>query len=185
MEAVYKNRRAITVFPNSSPVIEEYENLPVEQMILGELMPLIEREYRADASRAGRSVSGFSMGGAFAFCLAAKHPELFSSVTAYAGTYHHYYHKNAGTVVAEREKAAGLYNEMMRDKRYLEEGNVLCMIRQNADKLRGNMDISLHIGTNDILMCDNEIIHMYMDSLDIPHEYIIFDGAGHELDKII
>jgi RimJ/RimL family protein N-acetyltransferase/enterochelin esterase-like enzyme len=185
MEKVYSNKRAITVFPNSSPVIEDFENLPVERMIIDEFIPYIDTHYRTNAMREGRTISGFSMGGAAAFCWAAKYSELFSSVTAYAGTYHHYYHKGSQTVGQPPEKAAELYNSMMNEKRYLEAGNVLCLIRQNAEKIRGVLDIRLHIGTDDVLFCDNEILHLYLDSLCIPHEYKKFYGIAHELDKIV
>jgi len=185
MERVYKDRQVINVFPNNSPVIEDFENLPVERMIIDEFIPYIDVEYRTDATREGRTISGFSMGGGMAFCWAVNYPDLFSSVTAYAGTYHHYYHKGSRTVGEPPEKAAVLYKEMMMEERYLEEGNVLCLIRQNAEKIRGNLDINLHIGTADVLYCDNEILRMYLESLCIPHRYKKFYGAGHELDKII
>lgn len=185
MENICKNRRAITVFPNSSPVIEDLENLPVESMILNELIPYIDKNYRTDASREGRSLSGFSMGGGFAFYCAVKYPDLFSSVTAYAGTYHHYYHKGSQTVGVEPEKAAGLYESMIKEKRDFEENNILCLTRQNAEKIRGNLHINLHVGTEDVLLCDNEILHLHLNSLNIPHEYRKFAGVSHELDKII
>ena len=184
MEKVYRNRQVITVFPNSSPVIEDYEDLPVEFMLINELIPYIDEEYRTVATREGRSISGFSMGGGMAFYYAVKYPELFSAVTAYAGTYHHYYHRDSQTVGVEPEKAAELYREMMKEERYLEEGNVLCLVRQNADKIRGELDINLHIGTKDVLYCDNEILRLYLDSLNIPHKYRKIYGVGHELDKI-
>lgn len=185
MEKVYRRKRAITVFPNNSPVIEEFENLPVESMIIDELIPLIDEEYRTEATRDNRSVSGFSMGGGMAFLYSVKHPELFSSVTAYAGTYHHYYHKGSQTVGELPERAAVLYEEMMREERYLEEGNILYFIRQNADRIRSRLHIRMHIGTSDVLFCDNEILHLYLKSLHIPHEYRKFDGAAHELLKIL
>jgi RimJ/RimL family protein N-acetyltransferase/enterochelin esterase-like enzyme len=185
MEKVYRNKGAITVFPNNSPVIEEFEDLPIELFVIKEFIPHIEGEYRTVATREGRSISGFSMGGGMAFYYAVKYPELFSSVTAYAGTYHHYYHKGSQTVGVEPEKAAEIYKDMMNEERYLEEGNILCLVRQNADKIRGNLDINIHIGTADVLFCDNEILHMYLDSLSIPHKYKKFYGVGHELDKIV
>lgn len=185
MEKVYRNRRAITVFPNSSPVIEDYENWPVELMLMDELIPHIDGAYRTVATREGRSISGFSMGAGMAFCYAVKYHEMFSAVTAYAGTYHHYYHKGSQTVGVEPEKATELYKEMMREERHLEEGNILCLVRQNADKIRGELDINLHIGTNDVLYCDNEILRLHLDSLSIPHTYRKFYGVGHELDKIL
>jgi len=116
---------------------------------------------------------------------AVKYSELFGSVTAYAGTYHHYYHEGSRTVGAAPEKAVELYKDMMREERYLEENNILCVIKQNAEKIRGKLNIKIHIGTADVLFCDNEIIHLYLDSLSIPHEYIKFEGADHQLEKIL
>ncbi len=185
MERVCKSRRDITVFPNSSPVIESFENLPVEEMLINELIPLIDGEYRTLTTCESRRISGFSMGGGFAFYCAVKHPDLFSAVTAYAGTHHHFFHKGSRTVGEAPEKAAALYEDMMREDRFLEEGNILCLIRQNAEAIRNNLNIDLHIGAADVLFCDNEIIHLYLDSLHIPHNFKIFANVEHELEKII
>jgi len=183
LEKVYTNRQSITVFANNSPVIENTENLPVESMLIHELIPHIDGKYRTDAEN--RTVSGFSMGGGMAFYYAVKYPGLFASVTAYAGTYHHYYHKDYRGVGEAPNKAAELYDNMMRDERYLEENNVLYMIRQNAEKIRGRLDIKIHVGAADVLFCDNEIMHLYLNLLNIPHEYKVFEGIGHELAGIL
>lgn len=74
------------------------------------------------------------------------------------------------------EKAIELYEDMIREEWYLEENNILCLVRQNAEKIRDKLKIALHIGTADILFCDNEILHLYLDSLNIPHEYRKFEG---------
>lgn len=185
MESVYQSRRAITVFPNNSPVIGERENLPVEAMFTRELMPHIDQTYWAAATRESRAISGFSMGGGMALYYAVKHPNLFSSVTAYAGTYHHYYHKDAHTVGAAPETAGDLLAGMLREGRDREEGNLLCVIRQNAEQIRGQLQISLCVGTEDILYCDNEILHLYLDALRIPHGYTVHPGVGHVLAPLL
>ena len=97
----------------------------------------------------------------------------------------HYYHKGSRTVGVDPEKATELYKDMMREERDLEEGNILCLIKQNANKIRSDLDISIHIGTSDVLFCDNEILHLHLNSLSIPHKYKKFYGVGHELDKIV
>ena len=183
-EKLYTSRRAIAVFPNNSPVIEDCDALPVEQMLINELIPHIDGEYRTEATHEGRSISGFSMGGGMAFMYAVNHPELFSSVTAYAGTFHHYYHKGSCTVGEPPEKAAELYEAMVREERYLKEGNILYWVHKNADQLR-KIHISIRVGTADVLFCDSEILHLYLDALKIPHEYRVFDGVGHECDKLM
>jgi len=49
---------------------------------LQEFMPQIESKYRVRVGRAGRAISGVSMGGYGALRLAFAHPELFSAVSA-------------------------------------------------------------------------------------------------------
>ena len=187
LEKVYKNRRAITVFINANSPKDNYFDalLQIESILINELIPHIEGQYRIDVTREGRMLSGFSMGGNMAFYYAVKHHELFGSVTSYAGTYHHLYNKEYRTVGVLPEKAIELYEEMIREEWYLEENNILCLVRENADKIRSKLKIDMHIGTADILFCDNEIMHLYLDSLNIPHEYKIFEGIDHNLEKIL
>ncbi len=187
LEKNYKNRRAITVFVNAISVEENYFDalLQIESILIKELIPHIDGQYRTDTNRENRMLSGFSMGGNMAFYYAVKHPELFGAVTPYAGTYHHLYHKEYRTVGVAPEKATKLYEAMMREEWYLEENNILCLVRQNAEKIRGKLKIDIHIGTADILFCDNEILHLYLDSLSIPHNYRKFEKIGHDLEKIL
>lgn len=187
IEKVCKSRQAITVFINAISLENEYFDalLQIESMLIKELIPHIDEKYRTKVTRENRMLSGFSMGGAMAFFYAVKYSELFGAVTSYAGTYHHQYDKDYCGVGEAPEKAFGLYQKMMYEERYLEEKNILCLIYQNADKIRRNLHIDLHIGTSDILFCDNEIMHLYLNSLNIPHEYVKFIGVEHTLDQIV
>ena len=187
LEKVYKNRQAITVFVNAISSEDNYFDalLQIESIIIKELIPHIDGQYRTDTTREARTLSGFSMGGNMAFYYAVKHPELFGSVIPYAGTYHHLYHKEYRTVGVAPEKAIELYEDMMREEWYLEENNILCLVRQNAERIRGKLKIDIHIGIADILFCDNEILHLYLDWLNIPHEYRKFEEIDHDLEKIL
>ena len=189
LHKVCADREVLTVFINNNAYKPEDSYFDavaqLESILLNELIPHVDGQYRTHATRENRMLSGFSMGGMLAFYFAVKHPGLFGAVTPYAGTYHHQYHKDSRTVGQPPEKAAELYEAMMREKRDFEENNILCLVRQNADKIRGKLSIKIHIGTADVLFCDNEILHLYLNALDIPHEYKTFEGAGHELDKIL
>ena len=188
MEEVCRNRQAITVFINASVSSkDEYFDAvwELESIFIKELIPYIDANYRTSIIRKDRMISGMSMGGMLAFYFAVKYPDLFGSVTAYAGTYHHQYHKEYSGVGESPEKAMELYEEMMREERYLEENNILSLVWKNADKIRGNLNIDIRIGTDDILFCDNEIIHLYLTSLNIPHEYKKYIGVEHVLEKLL
>jgi len=47
------------------------------------------------------------------------------------------------------------------------------------------MQISMHIGTKDVLYCDNEIFRLHLEKLGIPFEYRTFEGAEHNLTAIL
>ncbi len=187
LEKVYRNRQAITVFINAISSENEYFDalLQIESILIKELIPHIDKQYRTNVTSENRMLSGFSMGGAMAFYYAVKCSELFGAVTSYAGTYHHQYHKDYCGVGKSPEMAMDLYEKMMYEERYLDKNNILCLVRQNADIVRKKLNIDIHIGTSDILFCDNEIIHLFLNSLNIPHEYKIFNGVEHDLEKIL
>jgi len=184
LEKAYKKGNAIVVFANGTSD-NGYINgkLPMESIIITELMPHIDANYRTEANRENRVISGFSMGGAGAFYYAVKYSELFGEVTAYAATFHHFYNKNYHGVGEPAERAAEFYEKMMKEDNS-GEFNIINILKQCAGKIRSNLKINLVIGTGDILICDNEIMHFYLDSLDIPHGYRKIADAGHELEKI-
>lgn len=184
MEGVYRSRRAITVFPNSSPVIEDRERLPVEDFVLQEFLPHIDREYRTSAARDGRMLSGFSMGGGAALYYAVKHPELFGGVTAYAGTYHHYLEQGFLTVGAPCERAEEFRQKILRSPERTQD-NILSLLNKNADRIRGRLRLELRVGSEDVLHCENDILHLHLNELGIQHSYIEIGGAGHTLDSIV
>lgn len=80
---------AICVFPNGG--MSGYRDRPdqkvmVETMIVKELVPRIDREYRTVANRENRVLAGFSMGGGGAVRLALKYPDLFGAAGSWAGS---------------------------------------------------------------------------------------------------
>lgn len=79
---------AICVFPNGG--MSGYRNNPrtginAETMIIDELVPLVDRQWRTLANRNARVIAGYSMGGGGAVHLALKHPQVFSAAASLAG----------------------------------------------------------------------------------------------------
>ena len=178
METIYQNGDAIFVFPNISPELGDEKALPVERMVFEELIPEIERSYRTAGKR---TVSGFSMGGGMAVWFALKHPRAFSEVIAYAGAFHHYYHKDYMTAYVPVDQAEKLYRGMMRTK-WESDHNLLALFsKAPKDVFR----LTLWIGTEDPLYCDAEVLHRHLLSLDFPHVYKVIDGVGHSLEAIL
>ena len=178
MEPLYRNSEMIFVFPNVSPELDDEKDLPVEQMFLEELIPHIESQYRTSAQR---TISGFSMGGGMAVWYAVKHPGVFTDVIAYAGTFHHYYHKDYMTAFQPVERAEELYSGM-RQENWESDRNLLALFdRIPADAFR----LTLLVGTEDPLYCDAEVLHLYLKDAGIAHTYHVTNGVGHVLGDII
>lgn len=184
MEQVCRSRDAITVFVNHAHVTGNVWELPNASMDIEELIPHIDSTYRTIASCEGRTITGFSMGGGIAASMAFRYPDLFSSVVAYAGTYHHYYHPDYSTVGTPVDQAAEIYEKMMSEKKFF-DGSIIGILIKNADIIRSSVKISMHVGTADILYCDNEILHLHLNALHIPHEYRRYPGADHNLSLIL
>lgn len=73
---------AICVFPNGGKSGYRGE---VESMIIDELIPLIDSDYRTLATPESRALTGFSMGGAGSVYLSIMHPELFCAAGSMGG----------------------------------------------------------------------------------------------------
>jgi S-formylglutathione hydrolase FrmB len=56
-----------------------------ESVIMEDVIPFVDANFRTIASRNGRAIEGFSMGGRGAIKLAFKYPDQFCSTIAYAG----------------------------------------------------------------------------------------------------
>lgn len=52
--------------------------------LLGQIIPLVEKSYRAKTSRDSRAIAGLSMGGGQALSIGLGHPELFKYVLGYS-----------------------------------------------------------------------------------------------------
>ena len=79
MIVIYASGGQRTYYTDNSNV-----NSRAETAIIDELIPHVDAAYRTNATRNQRAIAGMSMGGFGALKFAFKHPELFSSVTAFA-----------------------------------------------------------------------------------------------------
>ena len=75
----------IVVYPNGLPMGGYTDSpdgkQPVESMIIRDLIPHIDANYRTLAKRESRMIEGFSMGGSGAAKLGFKYPELFGAIS--------------------------------------------------------------------------------------------------------
>ncbi len=67
----------------------QFDAVSWENVFLGELLPLVESQYRVDTTR--RAIGGISRGGFWSFEIAFRHPEMFQSVGGHSAFFDDYH----------------------------------------------------------------------------------------------
>ncbi|MFZ5830867.1 MAG: alpha/beta hydrolase fold domain-containing protein [Planctomycetota bacterium] len=144
---------------------------PVQTVIAEELIPHIDATYRTIATREGRGIEGFSMGGAGAPKIGFKYPELFGAVSILAGALHDLEsYKSRGTAFQD------IYGG--RDD-YFEANSPWKLVEKNADTIRRGTTVRIVVGGKDGLLARNTAFHELLDKLGIKHDFTVVEGAPH------
>jgi len=138
----------ICVFPNGG--MSGYRG-DVEDMIIKELIPLIDKSYHTLAKPESQVIAGFSMGGAGAVRLAIMYPDLFSAAASWGG--------------GARKGSTALFEAALRNAEILKKNHVAFLqIKGDQDRPEGNKEFAKHL-----------------DKLDITNELIILPDTNHNL----
>jgi endo-1,4-beta-xylanase len=142
--------------------------IPVETVIVKDLIPHIDRTYRTIASRQGRIIEGFSMGGFGAAHLGFKYPELFGTVSIIDGALLDQH--------SMQTRHAELYQRIFGGsaERFAAE-HPRELLQKNQEAIRGRTTIRLAVGP---LRGGNRALRDQLSDLKIAHKYDEFD-VGH------
>jgi len=160
-----------------------------EDAIIKDLIPHIEKSYRAVGKPSGRAIQGLSMGGFGAMMLAFKHPEMFSSVTAHSSA-----------LFAELPKATGsdrrsqflarmvgnLFGEPPDDE-FFKANNPIDLAESNAAAIKKTgLKIYFDVGEQDRygFQESNKVFDERLKKVGIEHEFHLFPG-GHGWEYMI
>jgi len=158
-------------------------SLPVESMIIRDLLPHLDASYRTLAKREGRLLDGFSMGGYGAARLGFKYPDLFRAVSIVG----------AGPMQAELKstpRASRIQSEDLLKRAYGGEQSVFQEVSPrkfaelNAKKITQGLLVRMVIGEQDETFGNNEDFHRHLETLGIPHGWTIVPGVGHEPERV-
>ena len=137
-----------------------------ESVIIEELIPHIESNYRVSADRGGRGVAGFSMGGSGAIRLSLRHPRMFRSVVSVAGVLVGYQEIMERNFVAD----AGLARDH----------DPYPLAVEVEPRLR-SMNLKLIVGTEDQWVGQNRRFAAHLGHLNLTIDYNEIRGIDHNL----
>lgn len=154
---------------------------PVETVFITEVIPDIDKHFRTIATRQGRIIEGFSMGGYGAARLGFKYPELFAGVSILAG----------GPLDPEFLGPRARHNPRLReqvlrevcsnDLEYFKALSPWAIAEGAAETLRDQHMVIRHaVGDRDDTRDLNWRFHERMTALKIAHEFVESPNVGHD-----
>ncbi|MCO8120751.1 esterase family protein [Stieleria sp. TO1_6] len=149
---------------------------PIESIVINELIPHVDANYRTIATGKGRCIEGFSMGGRGATRLAVKHPELFCSLFCQAGNVPHLLDTYDQLTPAERAQ-----HLLGPDRENWQSDDVYAVTTKNKDRIKQHLRIQIACGTKDGGHLPSiRDFHQHLVQEGIDHTYIELQGLKHQ-----
>jgi poly(3-hydroxybutyrate) depolymerase/CubicO group peptidase (beta-lactamase class C family) len=156
---------------------------PVESMIVRDLMPHVDATLRTVASREGRLLDGFSMGGYGAARLGFKFPETFRAVSMLgAGPLDPDFER---TPRANPRSRDGLLERVYGSREHFREVSPWELAEANAGPIAKGSLVRIAVGDRDGTFALNKEFHDHLDALKIPHEWSPLAGVEHDPSKTL
>ncbi|MFN5285367.1 MAG: alpha/beta hydrolase-fold protein [Planctomyces sp.] len=153
-------------------------SIPLETIIVRELLPHVDATYRTLAVREGRALDGYSMGGYGAARLGFSYPELFRGVSIMGGG-----PLQAELVQAPRAGRRRAEEVLQRvyggDQEYFRSVSPRRIAERHAEKLQSDLVIRQVCGDRDETFQVNLEFHEHLERLGIPHSWRVLAGVDH------
>lgn len=166
--------------PNSMWCDSKDGTSPVESIVIGELIPHVDRTFRTIASRAGRIVEGFSMGGQGAGRFGLKYTNLFRACSLLgAGPLQLDFlveDPNLVSIESRRKLFEAVYSS---DNEYYLAQHPRTWATARAGQLPPDHRIRIKVGAADGMRDNNRELRDHLVSLGIAHDYLELPGVGH------
>ena len=177
----------IVVFPHGLPagmwLDSKDGSTPIESILIKDLIPHVDACLRTLATRDGRLLEGFSMGGYGVARLGFRYPQMFAAVLMLA----------AGplqpelwnTPRASAEERASLMKSVYGDDMDFFRGQSPWAQAEQAVKSGAKLPrLRQVVGTTDETYPANLEFHRHLSKLGVEHEYVELPGVGHALPAI-
>lgn len=153
---------------------------PVETMIVQDLVPHVDATHRTIATRTGRMLDGFSMGGYGAARLGFAFPEVFGAVSIVgAGPLQPDLLRDAPR--AGRRRAEEVLDRVYGGSQaYFHDVSPRALAERNARTIAADSRVRLVIGADDETFANNRDFHEHLDALGIPHSWTVLPDVGHD-----
>lgn len=155
--------------------------VPMETVVITELVPHIDATFRTIASRDGRLIEGLSMGGYGAARLGLKHHDLFGAVSILGGGPLQQEFDVSDTPRANVAQARALFDAVYgNDQEYFRAQSPWEWASRNAAAVRAGTRVRQIVGDRDATLENNRRFDAHLTELRIPHTFTVLPRVGHD-----
>lgn len=162
--------------------------VPMENVVLNDLVPHVDATFRTIAQRSGRIVDGFSMGGAGSGRFGFRRPDLFAGVSMLgAGPLQlDFLEEPLGGSVSEQLRLAIYEMVWGSDPLYYLSQNPRTIVMDRAEAvIAAQTRIRQGVGSLDALVPMNEEFSALLKTLGIAHTFTVLPGIGHNAGAVL
>jgi enterochelin esterase-like enzyme len=173
-------RPVILVFANGGPTSffsdSPDHSIMGETVIVRELIPHIDANFRTIASGSARALHGFSMGGSGALKIGFKFPEMFCAIVTYDALL-----SDAMRFRAEEKK---LFTKIFGDDAGFARNDPFTLLPQHRPKLQ-NLAIQIVVADDEReVVQGNRKLHSALEAAKVPHDFKELPGVSHKKEQL-
>jgi S-formylglutathione hydrolase FrmB len=157
-------------------------DVPMETVVLDDLIPHVDATFRTIARRSGRILDGFSMGGAGAGRLGFRRPDLFAGVSMLgAGPIQlDFLDEPDGSTTPPKLRLAIYEMVWGSDPAYYLSQNPRTIVADRAEAvIAAQIRVRQGIGSLDALLPMNQEFDALLTGLGIEHDFTVLPGLDH------
>ena len=176
---------SLIVFPNGMALSMWCDakdgSVPMETVLIDELIPHVDSSFRTVTGREGRLIEGFSMGGYGAARLGFKYPELFSGLSMIAaGPLQLEFNAQTGPSNLADSRVKAMHDVYGDDPAYFLAQSPWIIAEKNAENvIREGLKIRIAVGDRDAMKGPNQTFSKHLSQLKIPHNYTLLPDITH------
>lgn len=179
----------LVVFPNgfaSSMWCDAADgSVPMETLLVREIVPDVDASFRTLSTRAGRAIEGFSMGGYGAARLGLKHPEMFGAISILAGGPLDLDFQGPRARANPEERRQILATVYGGDLSVFRAESPWVAAELNAARVRGRMTVRIVVGQRDDTFALNRDFGRHLTRLGIAHTFTALPSVGHDTRAVL
>jgi enterochelin esterase-like enzyme len=159
---------------------------PMESIVINDLIPHVDASFRTIATRQGRMIEGFSMGGYGAGRIGLKFSGMFRGLSMMsAGALQQDFLNDENALIPLSVRETIFSNVYGNDEEYYTAQSPRRQAELSANSMPSGFVIRMIVGNEDPMLTNNQELAAHFSSLNIARFYRELPGVGHDALQVL